>query len=57
MDKRKGCLMKKVRYREILRLKSQGLSNTEIAAAARRSRNTAPVSEAASLLGMVNALH
>ena len=49
--------MKRVRYREILRLKSQGLSNTEIAAAARRSRNTAPVYEAASLLGMVNALH
>ena len=32
--------MKKVRYREILRLKAQGLSNTEVAAAAGCSRNT-----------------
>ena len=49
--------MKKARYREIPRLKSQGLSNTEVAAAARRSRNTAPVPKAANSLGMVNALH
>ena len=49
--------MKKVRYREILRLKSQGLSNTEVAVAAGCSRNTVSVSEAANSLGMVNALH
>ena len=32
--------MKRARYREILGLKSQGLSNTEVAAAAGCSRNT-----------------
>ena len=41
--------MKKVRYREILRLKAQGLSNTEVAAAAGCSRNT--VSSAVRLAG------